>query len=105
MNIITGKTLRNQDKEFVDLVTNAKTGDVYLLDSRFLVNGVVASYFLVSHAEEITTRFGNRDRILRGWKCSESNNELKKIDTCSVWCSNLDNTENLIEKFTLYQST
>jgi len=101
MNIVAGKTLKNQDKEFVDMVTNAKVGDVYLRDCHFLVNGMVANYFLVDEVEEITTRFESRDRILKGFKCSESEGVLTKIEKSVVWCSNLKNTENLVDKFNL----
>lgn len=96
MEIITGKTLYNQNKEFVDLVSNVKSGNIYLRRyTEFLVKGHVCLYFLVDSVEEITTRFGSRDRILRGYKCRIENNELIKMESESVWCSKLKNTENL----------
>ena len=74
------------------MVTNSNKGDVYLRDARFLINGDVAMYFLVESADKITTRFGSRDRILRGYRCKAVEGKLIKLEKGSYWCSELLDT-------------
>ncbi|HRW21928.1 MAG TPA: hypothetical protein P5509_08145 [Bacteroidales bacterium] len=101
MKIITG-TLKNQPQEFVDMVTNAKPGNCYI---HSFPSSIIFSYdamgnpqpavFVCESTEPITTRFGSRDRILRGarYKFDKLNEKLIKVENTSVWCSQLADTE------------
>ena len=99
MQIITGCTLNDQGKDFAEMVTNAKKGDLFLYSTRFMNSGGMATLFLVESCEKITTRFGNRDRILSGWEAYEKNDVVHLIQKSKKWCSNLAHTEKFQGKF------
>jgi hypothetical protein len=109
MKIIVGKTLKEQPKEFVDMVTNAKPGDIFIhsfadsiIFSHDLLDNPQHAIFIVESVEPITTRFDSRDRILRGGKyrfrgggyhLEKRNKDLVFVKKESLWCSQLAGTE------------
>lgn len=102
MNIPKNKCLSTQPIEFTDMVTNAKPGDLYI---HSYPNSIIFSYdrngnpqtalFLVDKVEEISTRFGSRDRVLKGWRCKQDkeNKNLIKVEKTFIWCSQLESTD------------
>lgn len=101
MRIKTG-ILREQPQQFVDMVTNAKPGVGYIYS---YPDSIIFSYdafgnpqpsiFIADTVEPITTRFGSRDRIMKGGRyCFDKNNDkIHFVEKTSVWCSQLADTE------------
>lgn len=60
-----------------------------------------SALFLVESIEPIGTRFGSRDRILRGWICKPGieDNTIVKVEKTSRWCSQLANTDKFTGEF------
>jgi hypothetical protein len=94
--------LKSQPQEFIDMVSNAKPGNAYIYS---YPSSIIFSYdtngmpqpaiFIAESVEEITTRFGSRDRVLRGarYSLTPDNNSVKFVEKTSVWCSQLADTE------------
>ena len=113
MNIQTKSfpsVLKSQPKEFVDMVTNAKEGDLFIYSypsqiifSYDALGNAESALFLVESVDSIGTRFGSRDRILRGWRCKPGKEDctIVKVEKTSVWCSQLANTDKYNKEFTI----
>ena len=103
MNISKNKCLRTQQTEFIDMVSNVKVGDLFV---RSFTSSIIFKYdgngipkttlFYVDEVKPITTRFGSRDRIIKGRRCFLSDSDEYVIEMSekeSKWCSQLADTE------------
>jgi hypothetical protein len=93
-------TLKKQPKEFVDMVTNIKPGEIYIHSFPnqiiFYYNefGVpVPALFYVTEVDDIGTRFSSRDRIVRGYRGREKDGKFIATEKTSCWCSQLADTD------------
>ena len=105
----TKRALSTQPQHFVDMVTNIRPGQLYIYSYPdqiiFTYDNTgrpQAALFYVEEVQPITTRFGSRDRIVRGWRCHQDPNGsdgIILIERRGVWCSQLADTEPFTEDF------